>query len=227
MRVRRPKASSETGATNPRPAPRARRRWRRCRRTSGRARGGRCPGPPWDGRRARRAAGAKIAIRHRRRPPAGPVCRRRRRGRRTGSSAKTIACAPVITGAAYAASPASKRSRIVLAALAGSSRRPTTSSSSAGVLVVLGQALLQARDAGGRCTGQDLVEPVAPAALGERALLDDEAPVSIELLDQRLVAPPRTASVLTIGTRQPRCGASESTPRSRAPSCRSADGRPC
>ena len=83
-----------------------------------------------------------------------------------------------------------------------------------GELVVLGQALLQAAAQAEGAQAEDLVAQVAPAALGERALgLRCRLRWASSCSTSASTPSPRTASVLTIGTRQPRCGASERTPR--------------
>ena len=148
-------------------------------------------------------AATQDRIRGSTRPPAGRSCsdggyRRRARGRRAASDAST---AP--------------RSSTALAALAGSSRRATTSSSSS---CTSGSSRSDASSARRSRIGRQaehLVHQVAPAALGQQALGLDERAVLGQLAPR---APrrrsPRTASVLTIGTRQPpSAGASESTPR--------------
>ena len=131
--------------------------------------------------------------------------------------------------AAYAASPASKRSRIVLAALAGSSRRSTTSSSSAANSSSSRQALLQAA---AQAEGAQRRGPRCAGCAG----------------GARRACPPRRCSARCASS----CSTSASTPSprdglglddrhapaalrapatarrgSRAPSCRSAGGRPC
>ena len=70
------------------------------------------------------------------------------------------------------------------------------------------------RGAGGAVHEREhLVAQVAPAALGERALASMNARCSSSFSTSSSTPSPRAASVLTIGTRQPRCGASDSTPR--------------
>ena len=88
----------------------------------------------------------------------------------------------------YAASPASNRSRIVLAALAGSRRRATTSSSSSANSSSSARRSSRPRRRRKVQSAEDLVAQVAPAALGERALLHDVLAVVVELLDELLDA---------------------------------------
>ena len=101
-----------------------------------------------------------------------------------------------------------------MAAVAGSSWRATTSSSSSANVGVGVELLLQAAAQAEGADRDDLAAQVALAALGQRALLLDVARGARRASRPARRRPrPRAASVLTIGTRQPRWGASDRTPR--------------